>query len=159
MRGAKIVQRALFLGIGHGPLAMAREHGLPRAKKGEPLGTWNEYDYPPHRKELAKLRLEQPLVLLETPIPWSSTSPPKTDRSYRDPSSVAAAVEKQPPPAKKSKMRIGARERGSCARSCAARCWKRAVRVGPYGHAAMGREGGAGAPRAARSGLCPPPPG
>ena len=77
MRGAKIVQRALFLGIGHGPLAMAREHGLPRAKKGEPLGTWNEYDYPPHRKERAKLRLEHPLVRLESFTLASSTTVPK----------------------------------------------------------------------------------
>ena len=37
MCGAKIVQRALFLGIGHGPLAMPRDAWLAESQKGYPL--------------------------------------------------------------------------------------------------------------------------
>ena len=46
-------------------------------KKGNPSDHGSEYDYPPHRKERAKLRLEHPLVLLETRTLASSTTVPK----------------------------------------------------------------------------------
>ena len=46
-------------------------------KKGNPSDHGCEYDYPPHRKERAKLRLEHPLVLLESFTPVSSTTVPK----------------------------------------------------------------------------------
>ena len=52
-------------------------HGLPRAKKGNPSDHGSEYDYPPHRKERAKLRLEHPLVRLESLTLASSTTVPK----------------------------------------------------------------------------------
>ena len=52
-------------------------HGLPRAKKGNPSDHGSECDYPPHRKERAKLRLEHPLVRLESFTLVSSTTVPK----------------------------------------------------------------------------------
>ena len=48
-----------------------------RAKKGNPSDHGSEYDHPPHRKERAKLRLEHPLVRLESLTLASSTTVPK----------------------------------------------------------------------------------
>ena len=74
---AKIIQRALFLGIGNGPLAIPRTYACPATKKGNPSDHGSEYDHPPHRKERAKLRLEHPLVRLESFTLASSTTVPK----------------------------------------------------------------------------------
>ena len=46
-------------------------------KKGNPSDHGSEYDHPPHRKERAKLRLEHPLVRLESFTLASSTTVPK----------------------------------------------------------------------------------
>ena len=48
-----------------------------RPKKGNPSDHGLEYDYPPHRKERAKLRLGRPLVRLESLTLASSTTVPK----------------------------------------------------------------------------------
>ena len=45
-----------------------------RPKKGNPSDHGSEYDYPHHRKERAKLRLEHPLVRLESSTLASSTT-------------------------------------------------------------------------------------
>ena len=74
---AKIIQRALFLGISDGPLAihtLARHTPARRPKKGKPSDHGCEYDYPPHRKERAKLRPEHLLVRLESSTLASSTT-------------------------------------------------------------------------------------
>lgn len=68
-------RRFLALAMAHSPWPASLACREP--KKANLSEHGNEYDYPPHRKERTKLRLEQPLVLLETPIPWSSTKPPK----------------------------------------------------------------------------------
>ena len=69
---AKITQR------GHVPLAMPRDAWLAREpKRLNPSDHGCEYDYPPHHKERAKLRLEHPLVRLESFTLASSTTVPK----------------------------------------------------------------------------------
>ena len=61
---AKIIQRALFLGICNGPLAI-------------PWTYASEYNTPHHRKARAKLRLGHPLVRLESFTLTSFTTVPK----------------------------------------------------------------------------------
>ena len=67
-------------------------HGLPRAKKGNPSDHGSEYDYPPHRKERAKLRLEHPLVRLESFTLASSTTVPKNRQVVPGPGHTALGV-------------------------------------------------------------------
>ena len=75
---AKITQRAPLPGFGHVPLAMPRDAWLAREPKREtPSDYVSEYDYPHHRKARAKLRLEHPLVRLESLTLASSTTVPK----------------------------------------------------------------------------------
>ena len=60
-----------------------------RAKKGNPSDHGCEYDYPPHRKERAKLRLEHPLVRLESFTLTSSTTVPKNRQVVPGPGHTA----------------------------------------------------------------------
>ena len=72
---AKIIQHALFLGISDGPLAIPwTDTPARRREKGNPSDHVSEYDYPHHRKARAKLRLEHPLVRLESSTLASSTT-------------------------------------------------------------------------------------
>ena len=60
-----------------------------RAKKGNPSDHGSEYDYPPHRKERAKLRLGRPLVRLESLTLASSTTVPKNRQVVPGPGHTA----------------------------------------------------------------------
>ena len=81
---AKIEQCPLLVRIGHGPSAISRGHDMTAAKKSKSRNVRSEYDLLYHRKAQAKLRLEQPSVLLESQILRSSSTELKRDRSYRD---------------------------------------------------------------------------
>ena len=47
---------------------------MPRARTANPSDSGSEYDYPPHRKARAKLRLEHILVRLESSTLAGSTT-------------------------------------------------------------------------------------
>ena len=63
-----------------------------RPKKGNPSDHGSEYDYPPHRKARAKLRLGHPLVRLESLTLASSTTVPKNRQVVPGPVGFGAQV-------------------------------------------------------------------
>ena len=101
---AKIIQRALFLGICNGPLAILREHGIgcgwlacQRAKKTNLSDHVSEYDTPHHlshhtiaKRGQKKLRLEHPLVRLESFTLASFTTVPKNRQVVPGPVGIEA---------------------------------------------------------------------